>query len=96
MEDLDIILQKRSSCFIFKVIKCLEPTNITAIFISKSYSNERIPDKLKFFDTSHSRIGKSCLSNNLVNIVSGWKFPWLDSSLDEFKSRLAAQFQGAV
>jgi len=96
MEDLDTILQKRSSCFIFKIINCLEPTNLTHIFISKSYSNERTPEKITFFDTSRTRIGKACLSNNLVKIVAGWNFPWLGTSITEFKSHLAAQFLDAV
>jgi len=96
MEDLDTILEKRTSCFIFKILNCLEPTNLTAIFISKSYSNDRIADKLTFFDTSHTRVGRACLSNNLHKIVSGWNFPWLSLTPAEFKSCLAAQLRVTV
>jgi len=36
IEDLDVILNKRSSCFVFKVLYKLEPTNLVRIFLSKS------------------------------------------------------------
>jgi len=36
MEDLDIILEKRLSCFAFKVLILFEPNNLAGIFISKS------------------------------------------------------------
>lgn len=95
MEDLDIIMQKRTSCFVFKILHFMNPTNLISTFISKSYSNDRAPDKLVFFDTSRSKMGKACISNNLCKIVSGWNFQWLSNTPDQFKTLLSAQFQTA-
>jgi len=91
MEDLDIILEKRLSCFAFKVLTILEPNNLAGIFISKSYSNERTPDRLTFFDTSQNKFGKAGLSNNLKKVVETWKFDWMIMSVEVFKTNLAAQ-----
>jgi len=92
MENIDNIMSKRTSCFAFKLIHDLNPTNLTSIILSKSYCNERSPEYLSFFDTSQRKIGKACLSNQLPKIVKDWKFPWLSCSLNEFKNNLAAQF----
>jgi len=92
MEDIWDVLSKRSSCFLFKIIQNLSPTNITGVLLSKSYSNERTPGRLSFFDCSKNKNGKTCLSNNARNIVNDWRFDWLPMSLNEFKNALAAQF----
>jgi len=92
MEDIDVILRKRSSCFFFSRISNFSPTNLVSIFISKCYENERTLGRLSFFDTSHSRIGRAGFSNSLKALTSDWNFDWLFMNLEEFKASLAAQF----
>jgi len=96
MEDLDTIMNKRTSCFVFKILYHLQPTNLTGIFLSKCYSNARTPEKLAFFDTSRGLIGRACLSNGLRKIVSEWDFPWLNLEPNIFKQQLAAQLSNSV
>jgi len=45
-----------------------------------------------FFDTSRTKIGKSCLSKNLDEIVNSWEFPWMSCNQNDFE--LQAIFAG--
>jgi len=92
MEDIIAILEKRTSVFIFKLVYHLQPFNIIQRLLSKSYLNERNPDKVIFFDTSKTRIGKMCITNAAKKITESWEFNWLSLSIEEFKSKLKAQF----
>jgi len=82
LESIDDILFKRTSMFIFNIINNLSPTNLTSVFLSKSY--ERHPDRISFFDTSKSRLGKKCITNVLkitqkIGILTGLAFPKMNS-----------------
>jgi len=93
MEDINLILTKRNSLFLIKLIVNLEPTNLACILMSKSYENERVRGKLVFFDTSINRFGRRCFSNSAKDISEKWRFDWLNLTVENFKTRLHAQFQ---
>jgi len=61
--------------------------------MSKSYIDERRPERVEFFNTSNSKFGKLCITNAAKKIVDTWDFDWLYLSFQEFKSRLRVQFQ---
>jgi len=92
MEDINVILTKRISMFLFKIIHCLAPTNIAGFLISKSYENERTLGKLKFFDSSSCRLSRASLSNSAKEVAEKWRFDWLFLEPDVFKGKLDAQF----
>jgi len=92
MEDIIMILDKRTSVFIFKIFTNLSPFNLIHKLMAKSYINERQPERVNFFNTSHSKFGKLCITNAAKKIVSTWKFDRLYPTLQEFKTRLKAQF----
>jgi len=96
MEDINIILTKRVSMFLVKILKNLTPTTLAGILISKSYENERNLGQLTFFDCSNCKISKSAISNAAKTIVEKWRFDWVYLSVDEFKIRLKAQFQTKI
>jgi len=96
MEDINIILTKRVSMFLVKILKNLTPTTLAGIMISKSYENERNLGRLTFFDCSNCKISKSAISNAAKAIVEKWRFDWVYLSVDEFKVRLKAQFQTKI
>jgi len=96
MEDINIILTKRVSMFLVKILKNLTPTTLAGIMISKSYENERNLGRLTFFDCSNCKISKSAISNAAKAIVEKWRFDWVYLSVDEFKARLQAQFQTKI
>lgn len=91
-EDIETIFFKRTSVFIYNIIYNLAPTNLTMIFLSKSYYNERHPNQIFFFDTSRSRVGKKCITNMLNNYTTKWKFEWFGLDLLNFKRELNSQF----
>jgi len=92
MEDIDTILLKRTSVFIFNILHNLCPTTLTGIFLSKSYFNDRQPDQLAFFDTSLNKNGKKCISNHIRDYVNQWNFKWLNLTAYSFKQKLREQF----
>jgi len=90
MEDIEKILFVRSSCFIFKVLFNLTPTNVAGTLRSKAYNNERTPGKLSFFDASRGRFGKAGLLNCVSRFTNEWRFDWYLIKMAEFKRNLAA------
>jgi len=94
MEDIIMILEKRTSVFIFKIFINLSPFNLIHKFMAKSYINERRPERVEFFNTSQSKYGKLCITNAAKKIVDTWKFDWLYLTPQVFKSKLKAQFLG--
>jgi len=93
MEDIIVILQKRTSVFIFKIITNLSPFNLIQKFMTKSYINKRKPDRVEFFNISNSKFGRLCITNAAKKIVESWNFDWLFMTIYEFKERLRVQFQ---
>jgi len=95
-EDIDRILFKRTSTMLFKLITLITPTDLATTVLSKSYFNERIPDRLGFFNSSRTRFGRACISNASKQIVKDWKFEWLSLSMLNFKRILAQQLDNDV
>jgi len=82
LESIDTILLKRTSIFIFSLVSNLSPTN----------HNDRTPEKLFFSDTSLSKFGKICITNQAKSITEQWDFDWLTLSKDNFKAKLREQY----
>jgi len=93
LESLDTIFFKRTSFFIFKSIHYLAPTQLAGIFLSKSYMNERTPERLTYFITSNLRVGKNCITNAAKNFVGIWNFDWLNLPPKSFKFKLKEQLK---
>lgn len=91
LESIDDILFKRTSTFIFKLTYHLEPTVLVGNLLSKAYVNERFPGRMAFFDTSSSRVGRSCITNVAKNITENWNFDWVGLSIYSFKKQLHLQ-----
>jgi len=85
MESIETIFFKRTSVFIFNTIFHMAPTSTFLRLISKSYQNERMPNRLVFFDTSSARVSKICISNVAHTIVARWNFDWLNKTPSSFK-----------
>jgi len=66
------ILFKRTSMFIFNILFNLSPTNLASIFLSKACIDKRHLDRIEFFDTSNSRVGKKCITNCIKNFTENW------------------------
>jgi len=96
IEDINVILTKRVSMFLFKIIHNLAPTNLAGILISKSYENERRLGKLSFFDLSSCKLSRAALSNATKQIAEKWRFDWLFLEVEEFKRKLDAQFTHSI
>jgi len=77
MEEIISILEKRTSVVIFKIFTNLSPFNLIHKFMSKSYINERQPERVEFFNASQSKFGKLCTTNAAKKIVNTWDFDWL-------------------
>jgi len=92
LECLENILFKRSSVFIFKVLKELTPTRLACEFLIRTYTNERHPNRLTLFDLSRSRVGKKSPINHAKYIIDKWNFDWINLSTQTFKQRLKSQF----
>jgi len=92
LESLETILFKRSSVFIFNILKELNPTRLACEFLIRTYTNERHPNRLTLFDLSRSRIGKKSPLNHAKHIVDKWNFDWISLSTQTFKQRLKSQF----
>jgi len=93
MEDIITTFEKRTSVFIFKIVTNLSPLNLTQKFLTKSYTNERKPERVEFFNTSSTKHGKLCITNAAKKIVDTWNFDWLYMSLYAFKEKIRAQFR---
>jgi len=91
LESIDDILYKRASAFLYSRIYYLEPTELVGELLSKSSSNERHPGKLRFFDTSKTKIGRVCVTNAAKNYSEGWRFDYIGLSVESFKSNLHDQ-----
>jgi len=86
LEIIDDIMFERASAFNYLRIYYLEPTEIVGELLSKSSSNERYPGRLRFFDTSKTKIGKVCVSNAAKYLIS----------VESFKKKLHEQLQPLV
>jgi len=93
MEDIVQVLSKRTSVFVFKLIRNLSPFKLGQRLMMRSYFNDRDPFKIVFFDLSKTKIGKHCITNATKKIVENWRFDWPLLSLETFKAKLSAQFQ---
>jgi len=96
IESLDDIFFLRASMFVFKIVKFLVPTNIAGEILSKTYANARHPSSLTFFDTSKSRVGKKCFTNEIRNYSRQWGIEWLDMSIQAFKQALKQQLNPRI
>jgi len=92
MEGIITILEKRTSVFTFKIFPNLSPFNLIHKFMTKSYINERHPERVEFFNTSQSKFDKLCTTNAAKKIANTWNFDWLFLTLQEFKTRLRVQY----
>jgi len=96
VEHIDAILFKRESMFLFNMIHKLEPTELVSKLMQRSYLNERSLGRLHFFDFSHTKMGKACISNSANEISSKWNFDWFFLTPETFKTRLAQQLNGEI
>jgi len=92
LESIDDIMFKRASTFIYSRVYYLEPTEIVGEILSKTSSNDRLPGRLRFFDTSRTRIGRVCISNAAKYYSENWKFDFVSLSVESFKFKLHEQF----
>jgi len=86
------MMYKRASTFIYSRVYYLEPTEIIGEILSKTSSNDRLPGRLRFFDTSRTRIGRVCISNAAKYYSENWKFDFVSLSVESFKFKLHEQF----
>jgi len=94
IENLDNILVKRASMFIFNLIYKLEPTEWAGRgVLIRSYQDDRHQGKMTFFDLSATKIGKKSLLDNLKVYIENWHFDWTSLSPLSFKQRLKEQYQ---
>jgi len=93
MENIDNILFKRTSTFIFGIYFHLEPTNLAGRLMSRGYFNERQPGQIMFFDLSRTKIGRRSLLNQIREFTNAWSFEWTGLTPSLFKSNLNTQFQ---
>jgi len=63
LENFGDIFFKRASAFIHSRIYFLKPTELVGELLSKSSHNDRFHGRLRFFDTSKTRIGRVCVCN---------------------------------
>jgi len=96
IENLDNILAKRTSVFIFNLIYKLEPTELAGRTLIRSYQNDRHPGCMTFFDLSVSKIGKKSILNNLKTFTDNWQFEWTSLSTISFKQRLKEQYRNNI
>jgi len=82
---------QKNPMFIFKLTHFIEPAALVGTLLSKAYVNERTPDKMILFDTTRSRIGRSCVTNLTKNIAESWTFDWIGLPILTFKKSLAEQ-----
>jgi len=92
LENLENILFKRNSVFVFKILKDLTPSRLACEFLIRTYANERHPNRLTLFDLSRSRIGKKSPINHAKHVIDKWNFDWTNISIESFKLRLKSQF----
>jgi len=88
LERLYDILIKKNPMFIFKLTRFIEPAALAGTFLSKAYVHDRTPDKMIFFDTTRTRIGRSCITNLAKNIAESWTFDWIGLPILTFKNPL--------
>jgi len=91
-QSLDIIFLKRNSVFLFNIIKSTNPSSLACNLFSRSYQNDRHPDRITFFDLSKTKIGKKSILNNAKYITERWNFEWLSLSTFTFKKCLTEMF----
>jgi len=63
-------------------------TNLTLRLLEQSYTYDRIPDRIFFFDFSHRRVGKLSFINWLKLISESIAFPWMFLSKHLFKFKM--------
>jgi len=90
IEDIEVILFKRTSVFLFNIINNLTPTNLAGMMLSRAYFNERQPNRVFFTDQSRTKAGKISLLNSISNYTTKWDFDWLGLTKNEFKNNLRA------
>jgi len=88
IDDIETILFKRTSVFLFNIINNLAPTNLAGMVISRAYFNERQPGRVFFFDNSRSKAGKMNVMNAISQYTTKWEFDWFGMTKVEFKSNL--------
>jgi len=93
LDSIDTLLFKRTSVFLFNLIYNLLPTQNCLRLLTKSYFNDRTPHKLFFFDTSSSKIGRICITNQAKNLSEKWTFNWLELKPNSFKNKLREQLK---
>jgi len=96
LESIGDILFKRTSTFIFKLTFHLEPTILVGNLLSKANVYERFLGRMTFFDTSSSKVGRSCITNLAKNITENWNFDWVGLSVYSFKKQLKDQMHALL
>jgi len=96
LDNIDDLFFKRASCFIFGLTFHLEPTELVGVLISKTYVNDRLPNRLVFFDTSRSRVGRACITNAAKHYSENWQFDWVGLTFANFKEILNSQLTRAL
>jgi len=92
MEPIESIFFKQTSVLIFNTIFHMSPTTTFLRLISKSYLNERTPNRLVFFDTGSLKLSRICISNVDHTVVARWNFDWLNKTPTSFKTILREAF----
>jgi len=88
MDNIDRILFKRQSMFLFNIITNLCPTSLAGKLMSRGYFNERTPGVLTFFNVSSKKIGGACPLNSAANFTKRWPSDWFLLTKESFKSKL--------
>lgn len=95
-ESIEVIFEKRTSQFLFKLITFISPSNLETTWLSECYFNERNSDRLSFFDTSWTRFSKACITNAAKRRTENWKFGWLSQIPAIFKHSLSTQLKNLL
>jgi len=82
------LIFKRACCFTFGLTFHLESTELVGSLISKTNVNDHLPNRLVFFDTSRSKIGRACITNAAKHYSENWHRDWVGRTIATFIENL--------
>ena len=78
--------------FLAKMMITTTPSRLFQLTLENSYTVERQPGRLFFYDTSRLKIGRQIIKNRVSCISKQMKFKWLDSNLSALRPCLKKCF----